>query len=102
MLFRATTEQSGIPRMLTIAMPQFRWQIRPMFERAKEYLKLGAARPPGTIWAMERTYFELRHKYPGKDEYAYLRLALLSRYPDKLDQIQHLARIFLHAHSPCK
>ena len=51
---------------------------------------------------MERTYFELRHKYPGKDEYAYLRLALQSRYPDKLDQIQHLARIFLHAHSPCK
>lgn len=46
-----------------------------MFEWAKEYLKFGAARPPGTVWMMERTYFELRHKYPGKDEYAYLRLA---------------------------
>jgi hypothetical protein len=54
-----------------------------MFERAKEYLKFGAGRPPGTIWAMEKAYFELRHKYPDKEEYAYLRLALQSRYPDK-------------------
>jgi hypothetical protein len=54
-----------------------------MFERAREYFKFGAGRPPGTIWAMERAYFEFRRKYPGKDEYAYLRLALESRYPDK-------------------
>ncbi len=32
---------------------------------------------------MEKAYFESRHKYPGKEEYAYLRLALQSRYPDK-------------------
>jgi len=62
-----------------------------MFERVKEYLRFGAARPPGTVWVMERTYFELRHKYPGKDEYAYLRLTLQGRYPDKLDQIHQLA-----------
>ncbi len=54
-----------------------------MFGRAKEYLKLGAGRPPGTIWAMEKAYFDLRHRYPGREEYAYLRLALQSRYPEK-------------------
>ncbi len=54
-----------------------------MFERAREYLKLGAGRPPGTMWAMEKAYFELRRRYPGKEEYAYLRLALQTRYPEK-------------------
>jgi hypothetical protein len=72
-------------------MPDLRCKISTMFKWAREYLKFGAARPPGTVWMMERTYFELRHKYPGKDEYAYLRLALQGRYPDKPDQIHQLA-----------
>lgn len=43
------------------------------------------------MWAMERAYFELRHKYPGKEEYAYLRLALRSRYLEKSeDEIREL------------
>src|SRR5947207_15898238 len=33
------------------------------------------------MWAMEKSYFEWRHKHPGRTEYAYLRLALQSRYP---------------------
>ena len=54
------------------ATPATGGRIPSMSERVKEYLKFGAARPPGTVWAMERAYFELRHQYPGKDEYAYL------------------------------
>jgi hypothetical protein len=54
-----------------------------MFERVKEYLRFGAGRPPGTIRAMERAYFELRHRYPGREEEAYLRLTLQTRYPEK-------------------
>jgi hypothetical protein len=54
-----------------------------MFKRMKEYLKFGAGRPLGTVWAMEKAYFEFRRKYPGKSEYAYLRLSLQSRYPEK-------------------
>jgi hypothetical protein len=54
-----------------------------MFDRVKEYLKFGAGRPLGTIWAMERSYFQFRRRYPGKEEYAYFRLTLQSRYPDK-------------------
>lgn len=46
-----------------------------------EYLKYGAGRPPGTMWAMEKSYFEWNHKYPNKTEYAYLRLALQYCYP---------------------
>jgi hypothetical protein len=69
------------------------WENLTMFERAKQYLKFGAARPPGTVWAMERAYFEFRHKYPGKEEYAYLRLVLQSRYPDKSNQVQQLASV---------
>ena len=62
-----------------------------MFQSAKEYLKFGGGRPPGTIWAIERAYFEFRRKHPGKSEYAYLRLALENRYPDKpSDQIHRL------------
>jgi len=62
-----------------------------MLGRAKEYLKFGVGRPPGTIWFMEKAYFDLRRNYPGRQEYAYLRLALQSRYPDKTDeQIQQL------------
>ena len=62
-----------------------------MLERATEYLMFGAGRPPGTMWAMERAYFEFRRKYSGKDEYAYFRLALESRYPDKpTEQIHEL------------
>lgn len=52
-----------------------------MFERVREYFTLGAGRPLGTMWMMEKAYFEYRHRYPGEDEYAYLRLALQSRYP---------------------
>jgi hypothetical protein len=58
-----------------------------MFDRAKEYLKFGAGRPLGTIWSMEKAYFDLRRKYPGREEHAYLRLALHSRYPEKGDAI---------------
>ena len=38
---------------------------------------------------MERAYFELRHKYPAKEEYAYFRLAFQSRYPDKSETEIH-------------
>jgi primosomal protein N' len=62
-----------------------------MFERLKEYLKFGAGKPTGTIWAMERAYFELRRRYPGKEEYAYLRLTLQSRYPGKPNEVVQLA-----------
>jgi hypothetical protein len=62
-----------------------------MFERAKEFFRFGAGRPPGTMWSMERAYFELRRKYPGRDEYAYLFLALRSRYPDKGEAAIHNA-----------
>ena len=48
-----------------------------------EYLIFGAGRPPGTIWAMEKVYFKFRRKYPGREEYVYLRLVLQSRYPEK-------------------
>jgi len=47
--------------------------------------KLGAGRPLGTIWSMEKAYFDLRHRYPGREDHAYLRLALQSRYPEKGD-----------------
>lgn len=52
-----------------------------MTNRFIEYLKYGAGRPPGTMWAMEKSYFEWRHKYPGRDRQVYLRAALQSRYP---------------------
>ena len=39
----------------------------------------GARRAPCGPW--EKSYFEWKHKYPGRTEYAYLRLALQSRYP---------------------
>ena len=32
---------------------------------------------------MEKAYFEVRRKFPDRDEYAYLRLALASRYAEK-------------------
>ncbi len=54
-----------------------------MLERFKEYLKWGGGRPPGTMWAMETSYFEFKSAHPGKEEYAYLRLALRSRYREK-------------------
>ena len=57
-----------------------------MLDRFKEYLKWGAGRLPGTMWAMEKAYFEFKYAYPGKDEYAYLRFALQSRYPEKRTQ----------------
>lgn len=62
-----------------------------MFERFREYLSLGAGRPPGTIWAMEKAYFDLRRRYPGKNEYAYLRMTLQSRYPDKAAEVKQMA-----------
>jgi hypothetical protein len=41
---------------------------------------------------MEKTYFKLRRKFPGKEEHTYLRLALHTRYPDKpINQISQLA-----------
>lgn len=52
-----------------------------MTNRFIEYLKYGAGRPPGTMWAMEKSYFEWRHKYPGRDHQVYVRAALQSRYP---------------------
>lgn len=61
-----------------------------MFERLKAYLK-NTGKPTGTMWAMERAYFELRRRYPGKEEYAYIRLTLQSRYPDKPEQVVQLA-----------
>jgi hypothetical protein len=60
-----------------------------MFERAKEFFRFAAGRPPGTMWSIERAYFEFRRKYPGKDEYAYLFLALRSRYPDRSEDVIH-------------
>jgi hypothetical protein len=60
-----------------------------MFERAKEYLKLGAGRLPGTMWTVEKVYFQFRRKYPGRQEYAYLRLTLQSRYPEKSEAEIH-------------
>jgi len=68
-----------------------------MFERAKEYLKFGTGRPRGTIWAMEKAYFEFRRKYPGKEEYAYLRLALQSRYPGK--KTEELVELLSECHN---
>ncbi len=62
-----------------------------MFGRAKEYFKWGTGRPMGTVWMMEKAYFEMRRRYPGKTEYAYLRLALQSRYPDRPDEVPLLA-----------
>jgi hypothetical protein len=56
-----------------------------MFERFKEYVRYGAGRAPGTMWAMERSYFEHMYKYPDRSEYAYIRLALQSRYPLRTD-----------------
>src|SRR5579864_2248892 len=52
-----------------------------MFDRFKEYVKYGAGRPPGTMWAMEKSYFEWKHKYPNRHDYVYLQMALQSRYP---------------------
>ncbi|MBI3609175.1 MAG: hypothetical protein HY204_00530 [Nitrospirae bacterium] len=54
-----------------------------MFEWLKEYLRSGISRPLGTIMMMERAYFVFRRKFPAKEEYAYLRLALQSRYREK-------------------
>ena len=54
-----------------------------MLKRATEYIVFGAGRPFGVLWAMEKAYFDFRHRFPGKEEYAYLRLALQSRYPEK-------------------
>ncbi len=56
-----------------------------MFERFKEYVKYGAGRPPGTMWAMERAFFEYMYRYPDRNEYAYIRLALQARYPERAD-----------------
>jgi tetratricopeptide (TPR) repeat protein len=41
------------------------------------------------MWSMERAYFESRRKYPDKDEYAYLFLALRSRYLNKGEAAIH-------------
>jgi len=56
-----------------------------MLKRFIEYLKYGAGRPPGTMWAMEKCYFVLRHHYPNLSEDAYLLLTLRSRYPLRRD-----------------
>ncbi len=58
---------------------------------------MGVARPPGTIWSMERAYFEFRRRFPGKGEHVYLHLALQSRYPDK--SAQELKQAFDESHS---
>lgn len=54
-----------------------------MLKQFIEYLKYGAGRPPGTMWAMEKCYFDWKHRYPNRTEYAYLLLTLRSRYPLK-------------------
>jgi hypothetical protein len=54
-----------------------------MLKRVAEYLASGAGRPLGVIWASEKAYFDFRRRFPGKDEPAYLRLTLQSRYPEK-------------------
>lgn len=76
---------------MALKAPEFGATIPVMFQRFREYLKFGAGRPPGTIWAMEKAYFDLRRKYPGREEHTYLRLALQSRYPNKGDEIHKLA-----------
>lgn len=63
-----------------------------MANRFMEYIKYGAGRPPGTMWSIEKSYFEWKHKYPDKTEYAYLRLALQSRYPLNKDIPEIAAR----------
>ena len=62
-----------------------------MFDRANEFFRFGAGRPPGTMWSIEKAYFELRRKHPGRDECAYLFLALRSRYLDKPEAAIHNA-----------
>ena len=57
-----------------------------------DYLKFGAGRPPGTMWAMEKSYFEWKYKLPNSTEYAYLRLALQSRYPLRQDISEIVSR----------
>lgn len=54
-----------------------------MLKRAAEYVAFGFGRPFGVLWAMEKAYFDFRRRFPGKEEHAYLRLALQSRYPEK-------------------
>lgn len=62
-----------------------------MFKRVREYLVFGAGRPFGVLWAMEKAYFDFRRRFPGRDEHAYLRLVLQSRYPEKdSDQVSVL------------
>lgn len=64
-----------------------------MFQNTMEYLRFGAGRPLGTIWSMEKAYFELRRKYPAREEALYIQGSLLSRYPDRSrNQIDEIAR----------
>lgn len=54
-----------------------------MFKKATEYVTHGFGRPLGVLWAMEKAYFDIRRSFPDREEYAYLRLALQTRYPEK-------------------
>ncbi len=63
-----------------------------MFRNTIEYLRYGAGRPFGTIWSMEKAYFDLRRKYPAREEASYVKGSLLSRYPDRpAGQIHEIA-----------
>jgi tetratricopeptide (TPR) repeat protein len=68
-----------------------------MSRRLWEYLRFGAGRPPGTMWAIEKAYFEQKFRYPGRMEMAYLFLALRARYLEKPEkQIWEIARRCSH------
>jgi hypothetical protein len=65
-----------------------------MFGRTIEYLRYGAGRPLGTMWSMEKAYFDLRRKYPAKEDAMYIKGSLLSRYPDRPpERIHEIARM---------
>jgi Tfp pilus assembly protein PilF len=58
-----------------------------------EYLKYGVGRPPGTMWSVEKSYFEHRFRFPRRMEMAYLFYALRARYPEKPeDQVWAMVR----------
>lgn len=68
-----------------------------MLRRLVEYLTFGAGRPTGTMWAVEKSYFEHRFRFPRRMEMAYLFWALRARYPEKAeDQVWAMVRRCTH------
>jgi len=57
-----------------------------MLKRLTEYFAFGFGRPLGVVWATEKAYFDVRRKFPGRDEHVYLWLAVQARYPEKNPQ----------------